>query len=114
MEPKVSKEGYGTGRIIQINVDPGVEARVYVAWDDPSINGLNIVSGWYSPNELEFLTAITSTNHINDTNPKEHLKQALNILEEFVGDVEKRGLEIVGEDWPELLITYNHAVETLS
>lgn len=44
----------------------------------------------------------------------EHLKQALNILEEFIEDVENRGLETIGEDWPELLITYYHAIEVLS
>lgn len=102
---KVSKEGYGTGQILEINVNSTSEARVNVIWDDPSISG--ILGGWYSPNELEFIRAIT-------TNPKEHLQQALGIIEEFVGDVEKRGLEIIGEDWPELLITYNHAVEVLS
>jgi hypothetical protein len=43
-----------------------------------------------------------------------HLRQALDILQEFAWDVENRGLEIIGEDWPELLITYQHAVEVLS
>jgi len=43
-----------------------------------------------------------------------HLCQALDILQEFAKNVENRGLEIIGEDWPELLVTYQHAVEVLS
>lgn len=114
MESKVLKDGYGTGHIIQINVDIGTEARVYVVWDDPSINGSNIIGGWYSPNELEFLKVITSIDRVSDTNSEEYLKRALNILKEFVTDIENRGLEIIGEDWPELLTTYQHAVKVLS
>jgi len=105
----VSKEGFGTGRIVEINVNYGKDARILVAWDDPSINGSDIVCGWYSGNELEFIRMTTAP-----VNQEEHLRQALGILEEFVGDVEKRGLEIVSEEWPELRITYNHAVEVLS
>jgi len=69
---------------------------------------------------LEEIREIGNTNHnewlilFPEAVIKLHLKQASDILEEFIEDVESCGIEIVGEDWPDLLVTYQHAVEFLS
>lgn len=106
---KVSKEGFGTGSISQIDFTAdrlmANHTRIQVAWDSPFVSGVS--TGWYSPSELEFIKVTTE-------NYEEHLKQALDILEELVDNIECRGLENVGEGWPELLVTYYHAVKVLS
>ena len=69
---------------------------------------------------LEEVRSLGDTNHkewldfFPEAIARLHLCQALDILQEFAEDVENRGLEIIGKDWPELLITYQHAVEVLS
>ena len=45
---------------------------------------------------------------------QEHLEQALKVLSEFADDIEAVGISKVGEEWPDLLITYQKAVEILS
>jgi hypothetical protein len=49
-----------------------------------------------------------------DTESNEYLRQALNVINEFVQDVENYGLERIQNEWPEMFITYCHAVEILS
>jgi hypothetical protein len=43
----------------------------------------------------------------------QHLKDALEVLREFVQDVDAVGREHVAEEWPDLLPTYDRAKEVL-
>ena len=97
---RVSKEGFGEGYISQITVTSEQGISIEVHWDNPTLSGT--IHGWYSEGELEFLEAVGDETS--------YLRQALGVIQ----DVENRGLEDVGEEWPELLVTYNHAVEILS
>jgi hypothetical protein len=69
---------------------------------------------------LEEVRVIGDSNHhewmalFPEAVTKLHLYQALEVLQEFIEDIENHGLEIISRDWPELLITYQHAIEVLS
>jgi len=95
----VEHSKFGTGIITEINYETQ-ETMVCVRWDDGRY-------GCYTVDELEFSV-------VSPINPEERLRQALGIIKEFVTDIENHGLGITGEDWPELFITYQHAVEILS
>lgn len=95
----VKHREFGEGEIETIELD-NKSMTISILWKNGS-------RGTYSADELEF-------EMIQKREPIKHLKQALGIIKEFVTDVENHGLEITGEDWPELFITYQHAVKILS
>ncbi len=62
----------------------------------------------------EILGLESLVNKLRAEAADKRLEQAINIIQEFISDIENHGLEIVKESWPELFITYCRAVELLS